>query len=65
MRVTIDRFEGEYAVVEIEKGVFVNVPKILFPDAHEGDVIRIEIDTDETMKRRERIESLMGELFED
>ncbi|MGN1457056.1 MAG: DUF3006 domain-containing protein, partial [Acutalibacteraceae bacterium] len=39
MQVIIDRFEGEYAVVEIDSGNFVNLPKILIPDAHEGDVV--------------------------
>ena len=26
MKVIIDRFEGDYAVVEIDKGNFVNLP---------------------------------------
>ena len=43
MKVVIDRFEGSYAVVEINKGKFVNLPKELVPDAKEGDVIVITI----------------------
>ena len=43
MKVIIDRFEGEYAIVEIETGKFVNIPKILLPNSKEGDVINIEI----------------------
>ena len=50
MKVIIDRFEGEYAVVELEVGKFVNMPKELVPDAHEGDVINIFIDEKETKR---------------
>ena len=31
MRVIIDRFEGDYAVVELEDGSMVNMPKSLVP----------------------------------
>lgn len=65
MKVIIDRFEGEYAVVELEIGKFVNMPKILVPDAHEGDVIDIYIDEKETKKRKKHISELMNDLFED
>ena len=44
MEIIIDRFEGEYAVVEITKGKMVNMPKVLVPDAKEGDVIKIIVD---------------------
>ena len=65
MQVIIDRFEGEYAVVETDNGEFVNLPKILVPDAHEGDVVEISINKEETSKRSENINSLMNDLFED
>lgn len=65
MKVIIDRFEGEYAVVELEIGKFVNMPKILVSDAHEGDVIDIYIDEKETKKRKKHISELMNDLFED
>lgn len=65
MKVIIDRFEGDYAVVEINKGKFVNLPKELIPDAKEGDVIVITIDQDETKKRKEHVKDLMNQLFED
>ncbi|CDF12343.1 putative uncharacterized protein [Mycoplasma sp. CAG:776] len=65
MKVIIDRFEGEYAVVELEVGKFVNMPKELVPDAHEGDVINIFIDEKETKRRKEHISELMNDLFED
>lgn len=63
MKVTIDRFEGEYAVVEIDKGQFVNLPKVLVKNAEEGDVVSIEIDKGETKSRKEKIENLMNDLF--
>ncbi len=65
MKVIIDRFEGEYAVVELSIGKFVNMPKELVPNAHEGDVINISIDFEETKKRKKNITKLMNDLFED
>lgn len=65
MKVIIDRFEGESAVVEITEGNCVTIPKILIPDAVEGDVISICIDKDETSQRKERIQKLMDNLWED
>ena len=65
MKVIIDRFEGEYAIVEIELGNFVNIPKILLPNAKEGDVVKIEIDKNETELQRKKIECLMENVFKD
>lgn len=40
MRLVIDRFEGKYAVCELENGEFVDVPEEDIPqEAKEGDVI--------------------------
>ncbi len=65
MRVIIDRFEGDFAVVELENKTIVNLSRKLVPvEAKEGDVLIIKIDTDETNKRTERIKSLMDDLFE-
>ena len=63
MKVVIDRFEGEYAVVEMEDRTMVNLPKILVPDAKDGDVIKIEIDVEETEKRKQEIEQLMNKIW--
>lgn len=65
MKVIIDRFEGDYAVVEIEIGKYVNIPKILIPNAKEGDIIKIEIDKKETLERKKHIQELMNNVFED
>ncbi len=63
----IDRFEGNWAVIEYERETF-NIPRSLLPrSAKEGDVIRISISVDNkaTSGRRNRVEKLMDELFED
>lgn len=65
MRVIIDRIEGDYAIVEIGVGKIVSVPRILFQNAKEGDVFKIEIDTGETEIRKEKVQKLMNDLFED
>lgn len=65
MKVIIDRFEGDYAVVEIDVGKFVNMPKILIPNAKEGDVVEIIVNREETQKRKEHIKDLMSNLFQD
>ena len=65
MKVIIDRFEGDYAVVEVNVGKFVSLPRILVPDAKEGDVISITIDKEETERRKKHIRNLMDNLFID
>ena len=65
MKIIIDRFEGDSATVELPGKVIINVPKILFPNAKEGDVISIEIDKEETKNRKKHINNLMNDLFKD
>lgn len=66
MKVIIDRFEGNYAVVELEDKSTVDMPKLLLPkEAKEGDSIEIRIDTQETESRKKRVEKLMNDLWED
>lgn len=65
MKVIIDRFEGEYAVVEIETGKCINIPKILVPNSKEGDVVNIGIDEKETEDRKKYIQDLMNNVFDD
>lgn len=65
MKVIIDRFEGDFAIVELPDMTFADMPKVLIPDgAKEGDVLSIEIDKDATRVRRKRIEKLMDDLWE-
>jgi len=66
MKVIIDRFEKELAVVELENGEFQHLSKKLLPAmAAEGDVLVIEIDEAETERRRKRINELMNHLSEE
>jgi len=63
----IDRFEGNFAVIECGNKTF-NFPKELIPkEAREGDVLKfnIEIDIEETEKRKKAIEDLAKDLFVD
>ena len=66
MKLTVDRFEGKYAVVELEGGECENIAVSLLPEGvREGDVLSIEIDKTETDKRKHKIENLMDKLFEE
>ena len=59
----LDRFEGDFAVIETESGM-ISIPKAELPaDAAEGSILRISVDHDETAARRMRIEKLADELF--
>ena len=59
----IDRFEGDFAVIETSSGM-INVPKADVPtDAKEGDVLVFIVDRSDTEKRKERIGALMDDLF--
>lgn len=70
MKGVIDRFEGKYAVVELEDRKMVNVEVDRLPEGvKEGDCVNFVsgvwvIDRDETKARKERIEKLMGDVFE-
>jgi len=64
MRVTIDRFEGNFAVVELDNKETVNMPKVLVPKgAKEGDIIDITINEAITRERRQKMESKMKDLW--
>lgn len=66
MKYTIDRFEGEIAVVELENGKFADVPKIALPkEACESDIITLYVDREATEKRRNEIRELEKSLFND
>jgi len=70
MKGIIDRFEGEYAVVEMRDGKTINIKKRQLPlEAQEGMVIEISesitIDNEETKKRKKEIEKLTEGLWEE
>ena len=65
MKVIIDRFEGEFAVVELDDKTMADLPKVLVPgDAKEGDTIEIRVDLEDTKSRKERIKKLTKDLWE-
>lgn len=70
MKGIIDRFEGNFAIVERDDGKMKNISIDLIPiEAKEGDVLifmnkEIIIDKVETFNRKEKIKNLMDELFE-
>ena len=63
MKVIIDRFENGMAILEIEEGIFVEAPAVLFPDAAEGDVIIIKKDEGLRKEREKQIDKLMKDIF--
>ena len=71
MRLVIDRFEGMYAVCELENGEFADVPKEDIPkEAKEGDIlIKTDngycVEKEETEAKRKEIKQRMNRLFVD
>lgn len=64
MQLIIDRFEGEFAVCEYEKGKTLDLPTALLPaDAKEGDVLRLTVDREATEQQKNDAESLRKRLF--
>jgi hypothetical protein len=63
---TIDRFEGEMAVLLVgEEGPVVNVNRSdLPPEANQGDILRLEvtIDHEETERRRDSVRAKIERL---
>lgn len=60
---TIDRIEGEFAVIEIAAGKTLNLPLSALPEgAAEGTVLRIAIDRCEEEGRKKKIRSLFDRL---
>lgn len=65
MDMIIDRFEGSMAKVELEDGTMEDLPRaVLPPKAKEGDCLSLEINKEETEKRKEKVSRLMDDLFE-
>lgn len=63
MKIVIDRFEGDFAVVELPDQTFINVPIKLFSSPEEGDVYNIIKDEEETALNKKSIEELVNKLF--
>lgn len=64
MKIIIDRFEGDFAVVELTDGRCCNMPRCLVPEgASEGSVIDIVCNDCDNANRAERIRGKMNKLF--
>lgn len=64
----IDRFEGEWAIIETENRAMFNLPRSVMPtDLKEGDVINIlvSIDTESTLQRSKASKSLLDNFFDE
>ena len=66
MKVTVDRFEGEVAVLLVrpEENHQILFPRELLPDVEEGDILEITATRQirETEEVRERVSSLIEKL---
>lgn len=65
MKVVIDRFEGDYAIVELPDKTVQHIPAVLLPGAAEGDVVTVEIDEEETKRRKNGILDKYKNLWKD
>ncbi|MGO1469527.1 MAG: DUF3006 domain-containing protein [Tissierella sp.] len=66
MKFTIDRFEGNFALVELENNDIIDISVSILPEgSKEGDVLKIIIDKEETEKRKKRIEEKFKKLLEE
>lgn len=65
MMLIIDRFEGDYAIIELEDHSTEQMPLTLIPTgAKEGDCLSICIDQEQTSKRKKTINKLIDDIFE-
>lgn len=71
MRVIIDRFEGDYAVIETEEKAMKKIRRSEVPNAvQEGDVLvctdnKWIVDLEATQRRKEQIAALAAKLWAD
>ena len=66
MQVIIDRFEGDYVIVELPDLTFAQLPRCVTPgDAQEGDVLSICVDAEETERRQQELKQKMKNIWAD
>ncbi|NLI14111.1 DUF3006 domain-containing protein [Pelotomaculum propionicicum] len=63
----IDRFEGDWVIVEANRIIFKLPRELLPPEAMEGDVIRLNVRVDPvaTARLKNKTDSLARKLFKD
>ena len=66
MKIIIDRFEGNIAVVELPDGKMIECSRALFPqNAKEGSIINITVDEKATNEKLQKNTERMNKLFKD
>lgn len=66
MKLIIDRFEGDFAVIELPDGKMIDCPKALLPDdAKEGSIFNITVDETATNDKLKKVTDRMNKLFID
>lgn len=66
MKLIIDRFEGDFAVVELPDGEMIDCPVVLLPDnAKEGSILNISVDETATNDKLKNVTERMNKLFKD
>ena len=66
MKLIIDRFEGNFAVVELPDGEMIDCPVALLPDnAKEGSILNISVDETATNDKLKKVTDRMNKLFID
>lgn len=64
MKMIIDRFEGDLAIIELENGEFVDLPKKILPNnANEGSVVNIVCDDEETQQLKVNAKKKIKSIF--
>lgn len=64
MRFTIDRFEGDYVIIQSLEGKMIEIPKTIVPEeAVEGNVLNITIDKEESEEREIMIKEKFNRLL--
>ena len=66
MKIIIDRFEGDFAVVELPSGQMIDCPRAMLPDsAKEGSILNITVDEEATNEKLQKVTERMNKLFKD
>ena len=66
MKLIIDRFEGDFAIVELPDGRMIDCPKCLLPDnTKEGSILNITVDETATNDKLKKVTERMNKLFKD
>ena len=66
MKLIIDRFEGDFAVVVLPDGRMLDCSVALLPDnAKEGSILKISVDETATNDKLKNVTERMNKLFKD